>query len=136
MLISLGSGGFFGRGLGASRQKYQYLPEATTDSIFAIIGEEFGFVGGFLLICVYLFYLYRIYLIVRQAPDKFSFLLSAGIMALLGCQIIINLGAMVAVFPLTGIPLPFISYGGSNLVISLTAAGILLNISSHRLKKK
>ena len=136
ILISLGSGGIKGLGLGASRQKYQFLPEATTDSIFAIIGEEFGFIGTFALIIVYVFLLWRIFLIVRDAPDKFSYLLSAGILSLLGLQIIINLGAMVAVFPLTGIPLPFISYGGSNLIVTLCGIGMILNISKYTKPKK
>lgn len=136
VLISLGSGGFFGLGIGASRQKYQYLPEATTDSIFAIIGEEFGFFGTVLIIFGLMFFLYRVYLVVRHAPDDYSQLLSAGIFALLSSQMIINLGAMVALFPLTGIPLPFISYGGSNLVVTLSAVGILLNISKYKVKKK
>lgn len=136
VLISLGSGGFFGIGIGASRQKYQYLPEATTDSIFAIIAEEFGFFGSLILISSFLIFLYRIYRVVIQAPDKYSFLLSAGIFSLIASQISINLGAMVALFPLTGIPLPFISYGGSNLVVTLASIGILLNISKFRLEKK
>lgn len=136
ILISLGSGGFFGLGLGASRQKYQYLPEATTDSIFAIIGEEFGFFGTSLFICVYTFFLYRVYKIVSSAPDKFSFLLSGGIMSLLGFQVLINIGAMVVIFPLTGIPLPFISYGGTNLIMTLSSVGILLNISKYTIRKK
>ncbi|OGG02930.1 cell division protein FtsW [Candidatus Gottesmanbacteria bacterium RBG_16_37_8] len=136
ILISLGSGGIFGLGLGASRQKYQFLPEATTDSIFAIIGEELGFLGTCFLIIMFLIFLYRIYIIVKSSPDKFAFLLSAGILSLFGFQILINIGAMVAIFPLTGIPLPFISYGGSNLIISLLSIGILLNISKYRVQKK
>lgn len=131
ILISLGSGGLTGLGLGASRQKYQYLPEATTDSIFAIIAEELGFVGASLLVLGFLFFLYRILKIVKNSPDRISFLLAGGILSLFAGQIIINLGSMVALFPLTGVPLPFISYGGSNLVVSLTAIGIILNISRH-----
>ena len=136
ILISLGSGGFFGLGLGASRQKYQYLPEATTDSIFAIIGEEFGFLGTIIFIFIYIYLIYRIFKIVKNAPDKFSFLLSAGIMSLIGFQVIINLGAMVALFPLTGIPLPFISYGGTNLIMTMSAIGILLNIARYGKARK
>ena len=134
ILISLGSGGVFGLGLGASRQKYQYLPEATTDSIFAIIGEEFGFFGSVILIAAFMVFLHRIYKLIKSAPDKYSRLLSSGFFALLASQTIINLGAMVALFPLTGIPLPFISYGGSNLVITLAAFGILLNISKFKIQ--
>lgn len=136
ILISLGSGGLTGLGLGASRQKYQYLPEATTDSIFAIIAEELGFVGASLLVLGFLVLLYRILKIVKNSPDRLSFLLSGGILSLLAAQIIINLGSMVALFPLTGVPLPFISYGGSNLVVSLTAIGIILNISRHTVSDK
>lgn len=133
ILIATGSGGLWGLGLGASRQKYQYLPEATTDSIFAIIGEEFGFLGCTMLILFFLLLLYRIFHVVKHAPDKQSFLLSGGILTLIGSQIIINLGSMVALFPLTGVPLPFISYGGSNLIVSLTSIGIILNISRYRI---
>lgn len=135
ILISLGSGGWIGRGLGVSRGKYQYLPEATTDSIFAIIGEEFGFIGAFFTISIYIFFLYRIFLVVRHTSDKLSFLLSGGIFALFGMQILVNLGAITTLFPLTGVPLPFISYGGSNLIISLTAVGIVLNISRQSFSK-
>ncbi|KKS98563.1 MAG: stage V sporulation protein E, cell division protein FtsW [Candidatus Gottesmanbacteria bacterium GW2011_GWA2_43_14] len=136
ILISLGSGGLSGLGLGASRQKYLYLPEATTDSIFAIIGEELGFLGSGILIFLYLLFLYRIFLTVKNAPDKMSYLLGSGIMAFFGFQIIVNLGSMVAVLPLTGVPLPFISYGGSSLLVSLTCVGIILNISRQAVKKK
>lgn len=136
ILISIGSGGLFGLGFGASRQKYQYLPEATTDSIFAIIGEEFGFFGSLILIIAYLILLYRIFRVILSAPDKYSQLVASGIFSLLGSQILINLGSMVAIFPITGIPLPFISYGGSNLVITLAAIGILLNISKFRIQQK
>lgn len=136
VLISLGSGGFFGIGIGASRQKYQYLPEATTDSIFAIIAEEFGFVGSSILILAFLLFLYRIFLIISHAPDNYAYLLASGIMILISSQIFINLGAMVALFPLTGVPLPFISYGGSNLVVTLASIGILLNISKYSSQKR
>lgn len=136
ILISLGSGGLTGVGLGASRQKYQFLPEANTDSIFAIIGEEFGFFGSFLLILLFIVFLYRIFRIAINASERNGFLVASGIFALFACQIIINLGAMVAILPLTGVPLPFISYGGSNLVISLTSVGIILNISRHAVSKK
>jgi cell division protein FtsW len=129
ILISFGSGGLFGVGLGASRQKYEFLPEATTDSIFAIIGEEFGFIGAGILIILIFLFLIRLYRITRLAPDRQSQLLSGGIFTLLGFQTLINLGAMVAVFPLTGIPLPFFSYGGSNLVITLVTVGIIVNVS-------
>ncbi len=136
ILIALGSGGLFGIGLGASKQKYQYLPEATTDSIFAIIGEEFGFIGAVILIIMFMIFLYRILRIVKRAPDRQSYLLASGIFVLFASQILINLSAIVALLPLTGVPLPFISYGGSNLIISLIAVGILLNISKYVIEKK
>lgn len=135
ILIAFGSGGFWGLGLGASRQKYQFLPEATTDSIFAIIGEEFGFIGALIFIIFFLFLLYRMFQVVRHAPDRQGYLLGSGILALFSCQTLINLGSMVAFFPLTGVPLPFISYGGSNLIVSLIAIGIMLNISRHSVHK-
>lgn len=133
-IISLGSGGFMGVGLGNSRQKYSYLPEASTDSIFAIIGEELGFVGaaGFIVI---LYYFYsRCFQITKAVEDPFGRLLGLGILAWLTLQTIINLGSMVALMPLTGVPLPFISYGGSALVVELTGFGIVLNIWKQNLK--
>ncbi|OGK10035.1 cell division protein FtsW [Candidatus Roizmanbacteria bacterium RIFCSPHIGHO2_01_FULL_35_10] len=129
ILISLESGALLGLGLGASRQKYLYLPEAHTDSIFAIIGEEFGFIGGVLIIAVYIYLMYRIYQIVKHAPDRFGKLMAGGIFAFFNLQAIINLAGMVNLLPLTGVPLPFISYGGSNLLVSFIFIGILINIS-------
>lgn len=131
ILISLGSGGFWGVGLGSSMQKYQYLPEASTDSIFAIMAEEFGFIGSALFIFVSASFLYKIFQVARNAPDEVSFLLASGILTFFACQYIINLGSMVVLFPLTGVPLPFISFGGTHLLISFIAVGILLNISRH-----
>lgn len=132
VLLGLGSGGIFGLGLGKSRQKFEYLPEAMTDSIFAIIAEELGLIGGIFIILLFVFLLWRGVRIALSAPDKFGFLLASGITFGLGVSAIINLGAMVALIPLTGVPLPFISYGGSNLVVSLAGIGILLNISKAR----
>lgn len=132
ILIALGMGGISGVGLGNSLQKYAYLPENATDSIFAIIAEEFGFIGGVLLIVCYVFLLWRGFLIAGGAKDAFGKLLAAGITTYIGVQTIINLGAQTALIPLTGIPLPFISYGGSALVVTLCAIGILLNISKQR----
>ncbi len=131
ILISLRNGGFFGAGLSISRQKYLYLPEAHTDSIFAIIGEEFGFIGGIALITLYFILIYKIYQVVRYAPDRLGRLLSGGIFAFFNLQIIINLAGMVNLFPLTGVPLPFISYGGSNLLVSFALIGILMNIEKR-----
>ena len=132
VLIALGSGGLFGLGLGQSRQKYGYLPEVTTDSIFAIVGEEFGFVGAIVVISLLVFLLFRGYRIAISAPDRFGRLLGIGIVSLLWFQTIINLSAMVALVPLTGVPLPFLSYGGSALVVTLSSVGVLANISRQR----
>lgn len=129
ILIALGSGGVFGVGIGNSLQKYAYLPESTTDSIFAIIAEEIGFIGVVILILVMLFVIYRGFYIAVRAKDNFGKLLAGGIISVLAIQTIVNLGAQTALFPLTGVPLPFISYGGSALIVNLFSVGILLNIS-------
>ncbi len=131
VLIALGSGGIFGLGVGQSRQKFAYIPEVTTDSIFAIIGEEFGFVGGAILIFLFAFMVLRGFRTVKGAPDNFGKLLASGISLWLGVQAAVNLASMVALIPLTGVPLPFISYGGSALMVNLIAVGILLNISKQ-----
>lgn len=129
ILIALGSGGLTGVGLGNSLQKYAYLPENTTDSIFAIIAEETGFIGALVLLCLFFLFIWRGITIAMYAKDTFGKLLAGGIVAFLGVQIIINLGAQTVLVPLTGVPLPFISYGGSSLVIDLCSVGILLNIA-------
>lgn len=129
ILIALGSGGLLGVGLGNSRQKYQYIPEVTTDSIFAILGEELGLLGALLIIGALAFIIWRGFSIGAQAKDEFGKLLAVGITANIGFQTVVNLGGMVGLLPLTGVPLPFISYGGSSLTILLISVGILLNIS-------
>ena len=134
VLLAFGSGGLFGVGLGKSRQKYEYLPEANTDSIFAIIAEEMGFIGAAVVIGIFVFLLWRGFRIARSAPDPFGKFLAAGISSWIGIQILMNLSAMVALVPLTGIPLPLVSYGGSSLVITLCALGIVVNVSKQRLK--
>ena len=131
ILIALGSGGVFGLGIGNSLQKYAYLPENVTDSIFPIIAEEFGFLGALVLIALFVIVVWRGFFIAMRAKDNFGKLLAAGITSFIGIQIIINLGAMTALFPLTGVPLPFISYGGSALIVDLASVGILLNISKQ-----
>ena len=128
VLIALGSGGLFGLGLGNSRQKYSYLPEATTDSIFAIICEELGLIGATGLIFAFGYFFYRCLKLTIVVPDQFGRLLGMGIIFFLGFQTVVNLASMVALVPLTGVPLPFISYGGSALVVELVAVGILGNI--------
>jgi cell division protein FtsW len=132
-LLALGSGGLFGVGLGQSRQKYLFLPEVSTDSIFAVIGEELGFIGAAVVIGLFLWMFKRGLEIARASPDKTGSLLALGLTSMLAVQTLVNIGAMVALVPLTGIPLPFISYGGSSLIVSLVAVGILLNISRHRI---
>jgi len=131
IFISLSSGGLFGRGFGASRQKYLFLPEAHTDSIFAIIGEEYGFIGALVLISIYFVFIYKIYHLIRLAPDRLSKLVTIGIFAFFNLQFIINLAGIVGLFPITGIPLPFLSYGGSNLLISFALIGIMMNIEKR-----
>lgn len=131
VLIALGSGGLFGLGLGQSRQKFEYIPEVTTDSIFAIIGEEIGFAGSAVILALFTIVILRGFKIARQTEDEFGKILAVGLTSWLGVQIILNLSSMVALLPLTGVPLPFISYGGSALVANLAAVGILLNISKE-----
>lgn len=132
VLLSLGLGGLFGVGLGESRQKFLFLPEAATDSIFAIIAEELGFIGASILIILLALLILRAIKISHGAPDKFSRVLAVGIASWIGVQIFLNIASMVAITPLTGVPLPFFSYGGSSLITILFAIGILLNISRFK----
>ncbi len=131
ILLALGSGGLFGLGIGQSKQKYLFLPEASTDSIFAAIAEEIGFVGSIALIVLFAVFIYRAFKISEKAPDLFSKILALGITAWIGGQMILNISAMTALTPLTGIPLPFFSYGGTSLSMILASCGILLNISRY-----
>ncbi|MBI3103801.1 putative lipid II flippase FtsW [Candidatus Daviesbacteria bacterium] len=131
VLIALGSGGLFGLGLGHSRQKFEYIPEVSTDSIFGIVGEELGFFGAAFLIGLFMILILRGIKIAQNCTDNFGKLLSLGLTFWLGIQVVINISSMTALLPLTGVPLPFISYGGSALVANLTAIGILLNISKQ-----
>ncbi len=130
-LIAIGSGGLLGVGLGKSVQIYGYLPEAANDSIFAVIAEEFGLIGSMIVIAILGIVIYRGFKIAKLAPDMFSRLAASGITLWIMFQAIINIMAMLSLMPLTGIPLPFISFGGTNLVITLLAVGILHNISKH-----
>lgn len=130
-LLALGSGGVFGIGLGQSRQKYGFIPEVATDSIFDVIGNELGFIGAFVLISALLLLIYRGFKIAKNAPDKFSYLVAIGITTWIGVQAFINIAGLSALLPLVGVPLPFISYGGSSLVATLLAVAILLNISRY-----
>jgi len=134
ILISLSEGGIAGRGFGASRQKYLFLPEAHTDSIFAIIGEELGFIGTMLILFFYVVLLYKIYQIYNIAGDKFGKLLAGGIFSFFALQILVNLGGMVNLMPLTGVTLPFLSYGGSSMITSFALVGIAINIAKQSKK--
>lgn len=134
ILISFSEGGIIGRGFGASRQKYLFLPEAHTDSIFAIIAEEMGFIGGMFLIILFVVFLYKLYQIFAYSKDKFAKILIGGIFTYFALQIVINLGGMVNIMPLTGVTLPFISYGGSSMIISFVLLGIAVNISRQTSK--
>lgn len=130
-LIAIGSGGIFGLGLGMSRQKFGFLPQSISDSIFAIFSEETGFLGSLILIGLFLLFFWRGLKVAKGSGDKFSQLVALGITCWIILQSFINIGSMIAILPLTGIPLPFISYGGSALVIELVGVGILLNISKN-----
>jgi len=130
-LYALGSGGLFGMGLGRSRQKFFYLPEQHTDFIFAILGEELGFLGTSLVLMLFLLLAWRGYRIALNAPDNFGALLAAGITTMIVFQAAVNIGVVSGVLPVTGIPLPFISYGGSSLLFILIGVGLLLNISRY-----
>lgn len=131
VLIALGNGGIFGLGIGNSLQKFSYLPENVTDSIFPIIAEEYGFVGASILILLFLIFVWRGFHIATHARDTFGKLFAMGIVSFIGIQAVVNLGSMTALLPLTGVPLPFISYGGSALLIDMASVGILLNISKQ-----
>lgn len=128
-LIAVGSGGIFGRGLGESRQKFLYLPEVQNDFIFAIIAEETGLIFASILILLFALLFYRIYLIAQGAPDNFGRNLATGIMLWLSIQVILNIGGIISLLPMTGVPLPFVSYGGSAMISGLAALGIVANIS-------
>lgn len=129
ILIALGSGGLTGLGLGASRQKFGYIPASHTDGIFAILGEELGLIGALVVLGLFAFFAYRGFRIALTAPDAFGTVLASGITCGLVFQTIINVGVVTASLPFTGIPLPFISFGGSSLVISLASVGLLLAVS-------
>jgi len=131
-MLGLASGGIFGTGLGHGVEKIFYLPEAHTDMIFAVIGEELGLVGSLGVIAAFVAFAYAGLRIALRCTDPFGKTLAAGIVTLVCAQAAINLAAVLGLAPLTGIPLPFVSYGGSNLVVALAAVGILLNIGRDR----
>lgn len=130
-LITLGSGGLTGQGLGASRGKYGWLPEQSTDAIFSVWAQEVGFVGSLLLISLFVLLAWRGFRVARMAPDGFTALLATGLTTWLIAQAMINIGAVSGAIPFTGVPLPFVSYGGSSLLITLSGVGLLLNLSRY-----
>ncbi len=130
-LIAIGSGGLMGLGIGKSIQVYGYLPEAANDSIFAIVGETFGFLGALLILGLFALLIYRGLRISLVAPTRYAQLLCVGVVCWIGAQTLINMAAMLGLVPLTGVPLPFLSYGGTSLVMLMSAAGIVVNISKY-----
>lgn len=131
ILIALGSGGIFGVGIGQSRQKHLFLPETASDSIFAVIAEETGLIGSLVVVFLLTFFVLRVLKIAKNAPDNFGRILGTGIAIWFMAQTFLNLSSVNAITPLTGIPLPFFSYGGSSLIMILFATGIILNISRY-----
>ncbi len=129
LLIALGSGGAAGLGWGASRQKFYYVPAAHTDGVFAILGEELGFIGLLAILSLFAFLIYRGLRVTMRSRDQFAQLLAIGIVSWIAYQTLINIGGITRTIPLTGVPLPFLSYGGSSLIALMAAVGILLNLS-------
>lgn len=130
-LIAVGSGGFFGKGLGRSVQAYGYLPEAANDSIAAIMAEKFGFIGMIAIFVVYGILLFRLLQLTERAPTKYLRLVSGGIFAWMSVQAFVNIGAMIGIMPLTGVTLPLLSFGGTSLIFTLAALGVAFNISRY-----
>lgn len=130
-MIALGSGGWFGKGLGMSVQKFGFLPQAMSDSIFAILGEETGIIGCVILILLFLYFLYLAFSIANSSTDKFSKLTAIGISTWIVFQAFINMASAMGLFPLSGIPLPFFSYGGSHIIAEIIGVGVILNISKN-----
>jgi len=135
-LLAFGSGGLYGVGLGLSRQKFGYLPAPYTDFIFAVIGEELGLVGALTIVVVFLLLAFVIMRVVRQCDDKFGRLLGGGLGAMIISQAVINMGAVTGMLPITGVPLPLISFGGTSLVLTLASIGILLNLTTQTRRKQ
>ncbi len=131
-LLALGSGGLFGVGLGASRAKFFYLPEQYTDFIFSVLGEELGLIGTLAVIALFITLAYRAIRIALAAPDRFGFFLAVGCAAMITIQAFVNIGVVSSSWPVTGVPLPFISFGGSSLVANLIAVALIANVGRHR----
>src|SRR3989344_9650286 len=132
ILLGLGLGGFFGTGLGQSRQKFLFLPESATASVFVVIAEELGFLGAVTVILLLGLLVYRIFKIALGSPDRFAASFTTCVGIWIGLQSFLNIGSMVVLVPLTGIPLPFFSFGGTSLIALLTSIGIVLNISKNQ----
>ena len=130
-LIAIGSGGIWGRGLGQSTTKLYYLPQPIDDSIFAVIAEELGFIGSILLISIFVILVIRSFLLSRKLTDEFGQLLMIGFGSLIGVQAFVHIASISGLIPLTGVPLPYISYGGTALAIFMTISGIMVNISKY-----
>lgn len=128
-LIAFGSGGWWGLGLGRSRQKFEYLPEASTDSIFAVAGEELGLIGAVSIVLLFVLLYWQFFRIAMREKDDYRRLLTVGLSGWLSIQTLVNLGSLTALMPMTGVPLPFISYGGSSLIVQMLTLGILLRIN-------
>ena len=131
MLVALGSGGLTGLGLGVSRQKFFFVPASHTDGVLSIVGEELGFIGVAVVLLLFALLLWRGLRIMQRAADPFGSLLAAGVLAWIAFQLLLNVGGVTRSIPLTGIPLPFLSYGGSSLAMTLTAIGVLLSVSRY-----
>jgi len=135
-LIAIGTGGVAGRGFGQSIQKFEYLPEPIGDSIFAVYGEEFGFAGGVALIVLFASFAFRGYKIATEAADLFGMLIVVGFITLIVTQAFLNIASMLALAPISGLPLPFISHGGTALLATLASVGIILNVSKYRKRSR
>jgi cell division protein FtsW len=128
-LLALGSGGIFGLGLGASRQKFFYLPEAHTDFIFAVVGEELGMLGTVMVLALFSAFAIRAFMLAQRCTDRFGYFLIVGCAMLIVIQAFINIGVVTSSWPVTGVPLPFISFGGTSLIVSLVAVALIMNVA-------
>ena len=135
-LIAIGSGGFVGRGFGQSAQKFNYLPEAQGDSVFAVYGEEFGFIGTLIMVFLFVAFAARGFSIAADAATMYAALAATGLTLLITISAFLNIGAMLAILPLTGLPLPFVSHGGTALLVNLALVGFILNVAAHRKRQK
>jgi cell division protein FtsW len=131
-LLALGSGGIFGVGLGASRAKFFYLPEQYTDFIFSVLGEELGLVGALAVVALFVVFAYRAIKIAIAAPDRFGYFIAIGCTAVIVIQAFVNIGVVTSSWPVTGVPLPFISFGGSSLIVNLVAVALIANVGRYR----